>query len=523
MPLPGDLNTIILTGSFLDATGSTLAGTVTLTPSVAVTDSTGKVVIPMQPVSVSLRGGAFALSGIVCTDNVNLAPTGWTYTITVQLDSQTITGSYLLPHTLGSSVDFSSLIQVFPGPPVSTLYGVLASGNTNTWQSNQVFDGNVQIPASASNGYVLTSDAQGNATWKPAGSSSGVQVGGDIGGTNLNPQVISTHLAAPLPIAQGGSGQSAQQAAINALTGTQSAGTYLRSDGTNASLAAIQAGDVPTLNQSTTGTAANVTGVVAIANGGTGQATAPNAFNALSPLTTLGDMLYASGTNTNARVAGNTGTTKQFLGQTGTGSASAAPTWGTLATPDIPGYFHDTPAQRGWAEWNFPIMDAGANGTQAFASGTVYGASFIAQSNKTISKVGYNASALAVTPAAGENLIALYSVSGSTATQLTITGDLSTWGSTNNAVFASLGSSETMVPGSTYIVLFISVAATPVILRGVSGASMSWLNAGLSNTAAPWFKFFVYATGQTALPASFAMSAGTMNASGALAPWFALQ
>lgn len=41
--------------------------------------------------------------------------------------------------------------------------------------------------------------------------------------------------------------------------------------------------DVPTLNQNTTGTASNITGVAAIANGGTGQTTAPNAINALLP------------------------------------------------------------------------------------------------------------------------------------------------------------------------------------------------------------------------------------------------
>ncbi len=35
----------------------------------------------------------------------------------------------------------------------------------------------------------------------------------------------------------------------------------------------LTAGDVPTLNQNTTGTAANVTGIVAVANGGTGTAT----------------------------------------------------------------------------------------------------------------------------------------------------------------------------------------------------------------------------------------------------------
>jgi microcystin-dependent protein len=86
-----------------------------------------------------------------------------------------------------------------------------------------------------------------------------------------------------LPIANGGTGAATQQAAINALTGTQVSGKYLRSDGTNATLASIQAADVPTLNQDTTGVAANVTGVVAIANGGTGQNAADTAFSALCP------------------------------------------------------------------------------------------------------------------------------------------------------------------------------------------------------------------------------------------------
>jgi hypothetical protein len=53
----------------------------------------------------------------------------------------------------------------------------------------------------------------------------------------------------------------------------------------------------PTFNQNTTGTAGNVTGVVAIANGGTGQTTAVAAFDALSPATTKGDLIVSDGTD----------------------------------------------------------------------------------------------------------------------------------------------------------------------------------------------------------------------------------
>lgn len=55
----------------------------------------------------------------------------------------------------------------------------------------------------------------------------------------------------------------------------------------------------------------------------------------LSASATLGDLIYASATNTLAKLAGNTTTTKKFLTQTGNGSVSAAPAWDTVATGDI--------------------------------------------------------------------------------------------------------------------------------------------------------------------------------------------
>ena len=51
----------------------------------------------------------------------------------------------------------------------------------------------------------------------------------------------------------------------------------------------------------------------------------------------LGDILYASGVNTLAKLAGNITSAKQYLSQTGTGSVSADPVWATISGGDITG------------------------------------------------------------------------------------------------------------------------------------------------------------------------------------------
>jgi hypothetical protein len=96
-------------------------------------------------------------------------------------------------------------------------------------------------------------------------SSGNLTLGGTLSGVSLSTQVTGT-----LPIANGGTGETTRQAAMDALAGAVTSGQYLRGNGTDVVMSAIQAADVPTLNQNTTGTAANVTGTVAVANGGTG-------------------------------------------------------------------------------------------------------------------------------------------------------------------------------------------------------------------------------------------------------------
>ena len=68
-----------------------------------------------------------------------------------------------------------------------------------------------------------------------------------------------------------------------------------------------------------------VTGTLPIGNGGTGQTTASAAFNALSPITTTGDLIYGSGANTSSRLA--IGTSGQILTV-----VAGVPAWASLGT-----------------------------------------------------------------------------------------------------------------------------------------------------------------------------------------------
>jgi hypothetical protein len=88
---------------------------------------------------------------------------------------------------------------------------------------------------------------------------------------------LTTDVTGTLPIANGGTGQTTAQAALNTLAASTSSGQYLRGNGSNVVMSAIQAGDVPTLNQNTTGSAGSVANAVTFNS--SGGAAAGTTFN----------------------------------------------------------------------------------------------------------------------------------------------------------------------------------------------------------------------------------------------------
>ena len=73
-----------------------------------------------------------------------------------------------------------------------------------------------------------------------------------------------------------------------------------------------------------------VTGTLPIGNGGTGQTTASAAFNALSPITTTGDLIIGNGTNSATRLG--IGTSTYVLTSNGTTATWAAPAASGITT-----------------------------------------------------------------------------------------------------------------------------------------------------------------------------------------------
>ena len=84
--------------------------------------------------------------------------------------------------------------------------------------------------------------------------------------------------------------------------------------------------------------ASQVTGVTPIANGGTAGSTATTGFDNLSPMTTLGDVIYGGASGSRSRLAGNITTTPKYLKSLGDGANAAAPSWVQPAAADISDY-----------------------------------------------------------------------------------------------------------------------------------------------------------------------------------------
>ena len=191
-----------------------------------------------------------------------------------------------------------------------------------------------------------------NATWN------GVTVGTGYGGTGLTSFTSGGALYATstsaltsgtLPASAGGTGNSsyttgdllyASGSTTLSKLGIGTNGYVLTSSGTGPQWTAATSVGVTSISFGSTGLtpatatqgAVTVAGTLAIGYGGTGQTTASAAFNALSPITSTGDLIIGNGTNSATRLA--IGANNYVLTSNGTTASWAAASSGVTISDD---------------------------------------------------------------------------------------------------------------------------------------------------------------------------------------------
>jgi hypothetical protein len=309
--------------------------------------------------------------------------------------------------------------------------------------------------------WITQNSFTGPAGGAASGSGEGiVELAGDLGGTAASPQVTGTHLGSALPVLQGGTGAGSQQAAINALTGSQSSGKYLRSNGTNASLATIQAADLPTLDTVPAPVAAvslNSQKVTSLANGT--AATDAAAFG---------------------QVSGN---------------------W--------------TAADQGFITWNYdqPSLAAGS-GVALTTAGTLYVMAVKLNVAASITNISYYMTTGGSALTSGQCFAALYQGAGGAL--LGTTADQSTNFAATGAfkTAAISGGPVSAAAGKLYVAFWFNGTTGPSLAR--SNSTTSLLNAGLATAASRWG---VADTGKTTTAPS---TLGTITGNAPAGYWVAL-
>jgi hypothetical protein len=141
MPLPGNVSTLVVIGTFLTPEGNPSTGTITFTPSRWLTNSGANVALPNSGVTKTLgTAGNFTVT-LPVTDDGDLQPANWYYTVSEVVDGVSQSYALLLPGTAGSGgtvflADLAPAAEL--GPEYASLRGpageaaTLAIGTTTS-------------------------------------------------------------------------------------------------------------------------------------------------------------------------------------------------------------------------------------------------------------------------------------------------------------------------------------------------------------------------------------------------------
>ena len=135
MPLPANVTTVTVLGTFLTPEGDPSTGTITFTPSSWLTNSGANVAIPNSPTTKTLgTAGNFSVL-LPITDDPDLSPDNWVYNVSEVVDGVSQNYNILLPGTVavGGTVFLADLVPAAPaGPEYYSLASSLTIGTVTT-------------------------------------------------------------------------------------------------------------------------------------------------------------------------------------------------------------------------------------------------------------------------------------------------------------------------------------------------------------------------------------------------------
>lgn len=254
----------------------------------------------------------------VCVSAGSVTSVGLTMPSVFTVTGSPVTTSGTFAVTLNTEAAHAALIGPSTGSSAGTpTFRVLVTADL----PSQIF---ASTPTQCSGEYATGIDVYGNANCAAAGAV-----------TSVGLSMPSIFTVTNSPVTSSGT--------LTATLNTQSANVIFAGPGSGSAAAptfrALVAADVPSsLTSSTTGTAGNVTGIVAVLNGGTGSSTASGA------LTNLGAAGLTSNTftgtqqapifnaTTGIEISGSFGTSGQCLISTGTGTSYQTCTGGSVTS-----------------------------------------------------------------------------------------------------------------------------------------------------------------------------------------------
>lgn len=255
----------------------------------------------------------------------------WVAPLTLLSPSSTSVSGYL------SSTDWTTFNAKQSTLPVATVSvnGYLSSTDWGTFNGKQS-----TLPAASTsvNGYLSSTDwttFNGKQNTLAAASTS---VNGYLSSTDwttFNAKVPTTTSISTTSPLSGGGDLSANRTLSISQAATAANGYLSSTDWNtfNSKQATITNSAPITFSSNTVG----ITQAATAANGYL-SSTDWNTFNGkfLNPMSALGDTIYGGASGAGTALSGNITSTKNFLTQTGTGTVSAAPAWGTIAAGDVP-------------------------------------------------------------------------------------------------------------------------------------------------------------------------------------------